>query len=155
MPTKKKSALVLCTSLLSLVISGISVTGPRVVHGEIYKWVDAEGRLHFSDSPIGKAEAVDEELPPASEFISPRPLTPPDPPQQTEPQDETEGLPDAEGTQNTEDTDEPKDIEEEEEIDIGQYGPFGKDGPNGPIGLVDPKAGKNSTEYSEASQKEG
>ncbi len=145
MATKKKSTFALGISLLSLVISGIPLTGPDVVQAQIYKWVDAEGRLHFSDSPIGKAEAVDAELPPASEFISPRPPTPPTPPQQTEPQGEAQDT-----AQDTEDatppspqtTDQAQGVEEEEEIGIGQYGPFGKDGPNGPIGLVDPQAGK-------------
>ena len=150
MATKKKSTLALGISLLSLVISGIPLTGPDVVQAQIYKWVDAEGRLHFSDSPIGKAEAVDAELPPASEFISPRPPTPPTPPQQTEPQGEAQDT-----AQDTEDatppspqtTDQAQAVEEEEEIGIsqfgiGQYGPFGKDGPSGPAGLVDPRAGK-------------
>ena len=95
MATKKKSTLALGISLLSLVISGIPLTGPDVVQAQIYKCVDAERRLHFSDSPIGKAEAVDAELPPASEFISPRPPTPPTPPQQTEPQGEAQDTEDA------------------------------------------------------------
>ncbi len=145
MATKKKSTFALGISLLSPVINGIPLTGPDVVQAQIYKWVDAEGRLHFSDSPIGKAEVVDAELPPASEFISPRPPTPPTPPQQTEPQGEAQ-----ETAQDIQDatprspqtTDQAQGVEEEEEIGIGQYGPFGKDGPNGPIGLVDPQAGK-------------
>ncbi len=142
MATKKKSTLGLGISLLSLVISGIPLTGPDVVQAQIYKWVDAEGRLHFSDSPIGKAEAVDAELPPASEFISPRPPTPPTPPQQTEPQGEAQDTEDA-TPPSPQTTDQAQAVEEEEEeIGIGQYGPFGKDGPNGPAGLVDPQAGK-------------
>ncbi len=142
MATKKKSTFALGISLLSLVISGIPLTGPDVVQAQIYKWVDAEGRLHFSDSPIGKAEAVDAELPPASEFISPRPPTPPTPPQQTEPQGEAQDTEDA-TPPSPQTTDQAQAVEEEEEeIGIGQYGPFGKDGPNGPAGLVDPQAGK-------------
>ena len=142
MATKKKSTFALDISLLSLVISGIPLTGPDVVQAQIYKWVDAEGRLHFSDSPIGKAEAVDAELPPASEFISPRPPTPPTPPQQTEPQGEAQDTEDA-TPPSPQTTDQAQAVEEEEEeIGIGQYGPFGKDGPNGPAGLVDPQAGK-------------
>ena len=141
MATKKKSTLVLDISLLSLVISGIPLTGPDVVQAQIYKWVDAEGRLHFSDSPIGKAEAVDAELPPASEFISPRPPTPPTPPQQTEPQGEAQDTEDA-TPPSPQTTDQAQGVEEEEEIGIGQYGPFGKDGPSGPARLVDPRAGK-------------
>ena len=142
MATKKKSTLALGISLLSLVISGIPLTGPAVVQAQIYKWVDAEGRLHFSDSPIGKAEAVDAELPPASEFISPRPPTPPTPPQQTEPQGEAQDTEDA-TPPSPQTTDQAQAVEEEEEeIGIGKDGPFGKDGPNGPAGLVDPQAGK-------------
>ena len=144
MATKKKCTLVVCISLLnmllSLGISGMPMTGPDVVQGEIYKWVDAEGRLHFSDTPIGKAEAVDEELPPASEFISPRPPTPPTPPEQTEPPNDTEDPQETENTPSP--TTQTTDQAAEEEIGMSQYGPFGKDGPNGPIGLADPQAGK-------------
>ena len=144
MATKKKCTLVVCISLLnmllSLGISGMPMTGPDVVQGEIYKWVDAEGRLHFSDTPIGKAEAVDEELPPASEFISPRPPTPPTPPEPTEPPNETDDTEDPQAAENTPSpTPQTTDQAAEEEFGMGQYGPFGKDGF---LGLTDPKAGK-------------
>ena len=146
MQEKKKPASVLCISLLSLLslgLSGILLAGPDAVYGQIYKWVDAEGRIHFSDTPVDKAEAIDETLPPTSQFISPRPPTPPTPPEQTEPPNETD---ETDETQGAEDTPPPTtqttDQAAEEEIGMGQYGPFGKDGPNGPTGLVDPQAGK-------------
>jgi hypothetical protein len=149
MEKKKKPPSVVCISLLSLGLSGILLAGPDAVHGQIYKWVDAEGRIHFSDTPVDKAEVVDEELPPTSEFISPRPPNPPTPPEQTEPPNETD---ETDETQGAEDTPPPTtqttDQAAEEEIGMGQYGPFGKDGPvgpdgpNGPTGLVDPQAGK-------------
>ncbi len=130
MQEKKKSTSVLCISLLSLSMSGMLLAGPDVVQGQIYKWVDAEGRIHFSDSPIGEADVVDEELPPASQFISPRPPTPPTPPEQAGAEEDTQDAEDIAAPTPDETT--------EEEIGIGQYGPFGPDGPSGPIGLVDP-----------------
>jgi hypothetical protein len=39
--------------------------------GTIYKWTDAQGKVHFSNAPVGTAEAVDEVLPPAASFASP------------------------------------------------------------------------------------
>ena len=137
MEEKKKSTSVLRISLLSLGMSGMLLAGPDVVQGQIYKWVDAEGRIHFSDSPIGKADVVDEELPPTSQFISPRPPTPPTPPEQTEAEEDTQDAEDA-ASPTTQTTDQAA----EEEIGIGQYGLFGPDGPDGPSGLVDPQAGK-------------
>lgn len=44
--------------------------------GGIYKWTDAQGRIHFSNAPIGSAVPVEKELPPASSFGS-SPETPP------------------------------------------------------------------------------
>lgn len=46
------------------------------VQGEIYKWTDPQGRLHFSNAPTGNAEAVDDALPPASSFAAPPEPTP-------------------------------------------------------------------------------
>lgn len=50
---------------------------PPAAHAEIYKWVDAQGRIHYSDSPIGDAAPVDEILPPASIFTLPPEAMPP------------------------------------------------------------------------------
>jgi hypothetical protein len=34
----------------------------------IYRWTDAQGRIHFSNAPVSEATAVDDELPPATSF---------------------------------------------------------------------------------------
>lgn len=149
MQEKKKPAAVLWISLLSLGLSGLLLAGPDAVPGQIYKWVDPEGRIHFSDTPVGEAEVVDDALPPTSEFISPRPSTPPTPPEQTEPPNEPNEPDETQGTENTPSPPtQTADQAVEEEIGMGQYGPFGKDGPfgpdgpKGPTGLVTPQAGK-------------
>ncbi|HKA54495.1 MAG TPA: DUF4124 domain-containing protein [Candidatus Binatia bacterium] len=43
---------------------------PVLAQGGIYKWTDAKGRVHFSNAPTGRAESVDEALPPASTFAT-------------------------------------------------------------------------------------
>ena len=48
--------------LLSLACS------PALAQGSIYKWTDAKGRVHFTNTPTREAEAVDDSLPPASTF---------------------------------------------------------------------------------------
>lgn len=45
--------------------------------GVIYKWIDAKGRIHFSNTPTREAEAVDDTLPPASTFDTQAEPTPP------------------------------------------------------------------------------
>jgi hypothetical protein len=63
---------------LSLIFFSAPVTAQS-----IYRWTDAQGRVHFSNAPISEATAVDDELPPATSFggaqdSSPSPLqTPP------------------------------------------------------------------------------
>jgi hypothetical protein len=71
---------------LSLIFSSAPVTAQS-----IYRWTDAQGRVHFSNAPVSEATAVDDELPPATSFggvqdSSPSPL-------QTQPA--TEQQPDA------------------------------------------------------------
>jgi len=41
---------------------------PACAQGGIYKWTDATGNLHFSNTPTREAEVVDDLLPPASNF---------------------------------------------------------------------------------------
>lgn len=48
---------------LSLIFSSAPVTGQN-----IYRWTDAQGRVHFSNAPVSEATAVDDELPPAPNF---------------------------------------------------------------------------------------
>ena len=48
-----------------------------LAEGNIYKWIDAKGRLHFSNAPTREAEAVDDSLPPASTFGTEAAPTPP------------------------------------------------------------------------------
>ena len=48
---------------LSLLFSATPVLGQN-----IYRWTDAQGRLHFSNAPVYEATAVDDELPPATSF---------------------------------------------------------------------------------------
>jgi hypothetical protein len=69
---------------LSLLVTASSAAA----QGRIYKWVDAQGRIHFSDTPTGNAESVDEALPPASNFgtqpePAARPLASTEPPADT------------------------------------------------------------------------
>jgi Domain of unknown function (DUF4124) len=45
--------------------------------GVIYKWIDAKGKIHFSNTPTREAEAVDDTLPPASTFDTQAEPTPP------------------------------------------------------------------------------
>jgi len=45
--------------------------------GAIYKWIDAKGSIHFSNTPTHEAEAVDDTLPPASTFDAQAEPTPP------------------------------------------------------------------------------
>jgi Domain of unknown function (DUF4124) len=45
--------------------------------GVIYKWIDAKGKIHFSNTPTHEAEAVDDTLPPASTFDTQAEPTPP------------------------------------------------------------------------------
>lgn len=48
---------------LSLIFSSAPATGQN-----IYRWTDAQGRVHFSNAPVSEATAVDDELPPAPNF---------------------------------------------------------------------------------------
>jgi hypothetical protein len=41
--------------------------------GTLYKWTDAQGRVHYSNAPTrGDAQTVDDALPPASSFAAPQ-----------------------------------------------------------------------------------
>lgn len=126
MATKTEYTTVLFITLLSLIINGIPVLGPDVVQAEIYKREGAGGRIHFSDSPIGEAEVVNEEVPPASEFLSWRRP----PPEQTDPPNETAGTQDLQEDENTPSPAvQTTDQSAGEEVGIIRHGPFGKDGP--------------------------
>lgn len=60
---------------------------PAAAQARIYKWVDAEGGIHYSDSPVGDAASVDDVLPPASIFTLPPTVIPPAaPPSQPPPE---------------------------------------------------------------------
>lgn len=50
-------------SALSLIFSSAPVASQN-----IYKWTDAQGRVHFSNTPVGAADSVDEDLPPSTSF---------------------------------------------------------------------------------------
>ena len=56
----KRSPLAIISSL-SLLCSSAPVMGQN-----IYRWTDLQGRLHFSNAPVHKAEAIEGELPPTS-----------------------------------------------------------------------------------------
>lgn len=61
-------------TLAPLVVCGftvLSLTFPAFAQGKIYKWVDAQGRVHYSNTPIGQAEDIDTLLPPAASFAHP------------------------------------------------------------------------------------
>lgn len=65
---------------------------PVAAQGRIYKWVDANGRVHYSDAPVGQAEDVDAALPPASSFGT---LPAPEGAESPPPADDTPSLPTA------------------------------------------------------------
>ena len=48
-----------------------------LAEGNIYKWTDAKGRLHFSNAPTREAQTVDDSLPPTSTFGTEAEPTPP------------------------------------------------------------------------------
>jgi hypothetical protein len=50
-------------SSLSLLFCSAPVTGQN-----IYRWTDHQGRSHFSNAPVHEAKAIDDELPPATNF---------------------------------------------------------------------------------------
>ncbi len=56
----KQSPLVIISSL-SLIFCSAPVTGQN-----IYRWTDPQGRIHFTNAPVHKAEVVESEQPPTS-----------------------------------------------------------------------------------------
>jgi hypothetical protein len=58
----KHSPLAIISSL-SLLFSSVPVTGQN-----IYRWTDAQGRIHFSNAPVSVAKSIDDELPPTANF---------------------------------------------------------------------------------------
>lgn len=63
--------LVRVVSIGLLAIAGAS-------HGEIYRWTDAEGKLHFSDQPPAESPAQALRLSPMNTYTVPEILTAPD-----------------------------------------------------------------------------
>lgn len=58
----KHSHFVLLSSLL-LLLSSAPVRGQN-----IYQWKDARGSIHYSNTPVDAAKAIDDDLPPATHF---------------------------------------------------------------------------------------
>jgi hypothetical protein len=59
------------TFVSAFLLSGflVLICPAAFAQGAIYKWTDAQGRIHFSNTPTDlSAESVDESLPPASAF---------------------------------------------------------------------------------------
>jgi hypothetical protein len=54
-------------SFLIAALSLLFASSP-VSSQNIYKWIDAQGHVHFSNTPIGAADSVDDELPPSTNF---------------------------------------------------------------------------------------
>lgn len=80
------------TSLMFFIPVAFSFFSAPVTAQSIYRWTDAQGRVHFSNAPVSEATAVDEELPPATSFggvqdTSPSPLQTP---RSTEQQQDTQ-----------------------------------------------------------------
>jgi uncharacterized membrane-anchored protein len=70
---------ILKTFVLTIVPVGtllFFICSSATAQGEIYKWTDPQGRLHFSNAPTENAEAVDDVLPPASSFTASPESTP-------------------------------------------------------------------------------
>lgn len=50
----------------------IFISVPTHAQGTLYKWTDARGNIHYTNTPTSvDAKAVDDVLPPAANFISP------------------------------------------------------------------------------------
>lgn len=58
-----QSIFLICFVSLAFISSSVPVTAQS-----IYRWTDAQGRVHFSNAPVAEAIAVDDELPPATSF---------------------------------------------------------------------------------------
>ncbi len=59
--------------LVSLVLCGLSISltvSSVIAQGRIYKWVDANGRVHYSNAPTGQAEDIAAILPAAASFVN-------------------------------------------------------------------------------------
>ena len=141
-----KRIIITCTVCLSCLLLGGVIT----THGQIYKWVDAEGRVHYSDTPIDEAENIDEELPPASRFIAP-PRPPSTSSESSESSEEEQSQQEASvdpqessvgpatnpaadpAEASTNDEAPPQGQQEEDVIGMGEHGPFGPDGPDAPV----------------------
>jgi len=50
-------------SSLLLLLSSAPVRGQN-----IYQWTDARGRIHYSNAPVDASKAIDDDLPPATNF---------------------------------------------------------------------------------------
>lgn len=60
--------------ILGFATSLMLVPAFSVAQGTLYKWIDARGHVHYSNTPTSTtATAVDDTLPPASSFKSPTP----------------------------------------------------------------------------------
>ena len=121
---------------------GILLLGPAMTNAQIYKWVDAEGRVHYSDTPTDEAQDVNEELPPASRFTGrarPPAASPEEAPASDteQPQQEASADPPAESPSTDESSPDQSSSSDQQqaqkdEIGLGEHGPFGPDGPGGP-----------------------
>jgi ribonuclease E len=56
------------TFLMSFISLSLIFSAAPVTAQSIYRWTDAQGRVHFSNAPVSEATAVDDELPPATSF---------------------------------------------------------------------------------------
>lgn len=55
-------------AMLSVVLLGLALAAGSAAAGQTYKWVDKDGKVHYSDQPVAGAEKV--ELKPLSEVPS-------------------------------------------------------------------------------------
>lgn len=134
----KKIVLIFLVCLSSL---SVLVAGAPTANSQIYKWVDAEGRVHYSATPTDEAQDVDEELPPAAHFIAPArpPSSSSEAPASEDEQPPQEASADSPAQSSEAPTNDQSSLpsqqqqeQPQEEIGIGEYGPFGSDGPGGP-----------------------
>ena len=87
------------TSAFILIFRTLIWSAPTLAQGTIYKWIDSDGRLHYSNTPTDEACSVDAEPPPATSFgtpaASPAPIaavSPPGTPTSDEAQGPAQGM---------------------------------------------------------------
>ena len=124
------------TSAFLLIFGVLIWSAPTVAQGTVHKWIDSDGKHHYSNTPTDEARSIDTELPPATSFgtpaASPSPIaavSPSGTPPSDEAQARTQGLEadsvDPEGYGMETGEGEFEVAAWEEDFTLGKDGPFG------------------------------